>query len=114
MSKNNCKCTECQCQEKERQAFLDTFESAKPYDDWQEDGQTIRTFPKETEAHLLKWHEDEEDRIVIAANNTDWQFQFDNELPQQIPTESGIHIPKGKIHRLIKGNDDLTLYIRKL
>ena len=62
--------------------------------------------------HLYKWHADEEDRFVESLNENDWQFQFDNELPQEIQPGKIIHIPKGLIHRLIKGTSELSISIK--
>ena len=72
----------------------------------------IRTFPADTPEEELKWHWDEEDRIVEPVGETDWQFQFDNELPIKIYNE--IRIPAGVIHRVIKGSGDLVVKIQKL
>lgn len=70
----------------------------------------IRTFDTNYPDHLFKWHWDSEDRLIIPIEETDWQFQFDNELPQKI-TNKGIFIPKGVYHRLIKGSNKLQLKI---
>lgn len=72
----------------------------------------IRTFSADTPEEELKWHWDEEDRIVEPVGETDWQFQFDNELPIKIYRE--IRIPAGVIHRVIKGSGDLVVKIQKL
>ena len=45
---------------------------------------------------------------------TDWKFQFDNELPVELHPAREIHIPKGRIHRIIKGSGDLIVEIRML
>lgn len=71
----------------------------------------IRTFSCNIPEEELKWHWDEEDRIVKPLNKNDWQFQFDNELPMMIYTE--ICIPAGVIHRVIKGSGDLIVKITK-
>jgi hypothetical protein len=71
----------------------------------------IRRFPENTEAEELKWHWDEEDRIIHTMNETDWKIQLDNELPKSM--KSKICIPKGKWHRLIKGTGDLQLIVEK-
>ena len=42
---------------------------------------------------------------------TDWMFQFDNELPFQM--EGKFFIPMGVYHRVIKGSGDLKLKIKK-
>jgi len=70
----------------------------------------VRIFDPSYPEHLFKWHWDNEDRFIVPFNETDWKFQFDNELPQPITME-GIHIPKGVIHRLIKGTTVLRLNI---
>jgi hypothetical protein len=59
----------------------------------------------------LKWHWDEEDRTVEVIGKTDWEFQFDNELP--IKMDKPIFIPKGAMHRVIKGTKDLQVKITK-
>jgi hypothetical protein len=71
----------------------------------------IRIFSKDTDEYDLKWHWDEEDRIIQSLEETDWEFQFDNELP--IAFNKEIFIPKGTIHRIIKGSGDLKLRILK-
>lgn len=75
------------------------------------DNTYIRIFSKDIDEYDLKWHWDEEDRIVQCLEKTDWEFQFDNELP--ISFEKEIFIPKGVMHRIIKGNGDLKLRIIK-
>ena len=42
-----------------------------------------------------------------SCQKTDWQFQFDNELP--ISLNKKIFIPKGVMHRIIKGIGDLQI-----
>jgi hypothetical protein len=103
------------CRECDQEAFDKTFENHKPYINLQEDedGNIIRKFPADTEAHLLKWHSDESDRYVISLCDSDWQFQFDNELPIKLKANHPIHIDKDRIHRLIKGSGDLILHIKE-
>jgi hypothetical protein len=71
----------------------------------------IRTFSSSIDEMDLKWHWDEEDRLVEPLNENDWQFQFDNQLPEKI--YKPIHIPAGVIHRVIKGSTDLIVKITK-
>ena len=47
-------------------------------ENWISNNQSIRIFSSDLEDEELKWHFDEEDRIVISSNETDWKFQFDN------------------------------------
>jgi hypothetical protein len=71
----------------------------------------IRIFSKDIDEYELKWHWDEQDRIIESLEKTDWEFQFDNELP--ISFDQEIFIPKGVIHRIIKGSNDLKLRVIK-
>jgi hypothetical protein len=71
----------------------------------------IRTFSKDVESHELKWHRDEEDRIVTPLGRNDWMFQRDNQLPEPISGE--IRIARGEWHRVIKGTTDLVVKIEK-
>ena len=71
----------------------------------------IRNFKSNLNSEELKWHWDDEDRIIHPTDKTNWKFQFDNELPINI--DSKIKVPKGTWHRLIKGDGDLTLIIEK-
>ncbi len=59
----------------------------------------------------LLWHRDPEDRRVLAIEKTDWLIQLDNELP--ISLNSQVFIPKETYHRLIKGNGDLNIIVKK-
>jgi len=70
-----------------------------------------RAFSCDTDEMDLKWHWDEEDRTVTPIGETDWQFQFDNEIPFVINKQ--IFIPAGVIHRVIKGSGDLTIKVEK-
>lgn len=84
----------------------------RPYCEYSVDEKTyVRTFLSSVKDEELKWHWDEEDRTIEAIEKTDWEFQFDNELP--ISLNQKIFIPKGIIHRVIKGTRDLQLKIIK-
>lgn len=103
-------CQDCQ---KERQQFYDSFESDVPYTQIETTKNTVvRKFPSDTPEHLLKWHADEEDRIITVFEKTDWKFQFDNELPVDLKPNRLISISKNRIHRLIKGTGDLIVEIK--
>jgi hypothetical protein len=85
----------------------------KPYTEEIIDGHTkIRHFDPLAEDHLFKWHWDEEDRWIESINENDWQFQFDNELPQSLQPKKIIFIQAGQIHRIIKGHSNISIYIR--
>ena len=83
----------------------------RPYIEEPFDGYVVRTFTSDIDEEELKWHWDEENRTIEAIEPTDWEFQFDNELP--ISMNQSIHIPVGVIHRVIKGSGDLKLKIIK-
>lgn len=72
----------------------------------------IRRFDEETKTEELKWHWDEEKRIIYPLHETDWQIQLDNQLPRNIDSE--ITIQKGEWHRLIKGSGSLEVMIEKI
>lgn len=72
----------------------------------------IRKFLKDTQAEEMHWHRDYEDRIVEPIGETNWQVQFDNQLPKKL--EGKLFIPKGVYHRLIKGDGDLEIKLLKL
>lgn len=71
-----------------------------------------RSFNFDIDTDELKWHWDDEDRIIYPVHETDWMFQLDNRLPENI--NSAIKIPKGIWHRLIKGSNDLTIIVEKI
>lgn len=73
---------------------------------------SIRKFHQNTDSGEFVWHRDREDRIIEALYETDWMIQIDNELPKKI--EGKIKIPKGIYHRLIKGNGNLKIKVKKL
>ena len=72
----------------------------------------IRFFNQNTDEDEFVWHKDREDRYVVAMHKTDWQFQFDNNLPVSLD-DNKLFIPKEVYHRLIKGTGDLTLKIER-
>jgi len=83
-----------------------------PYSEYQESENIyIRIFESDTDEMELKWHWDEEDRLVESLEPTDWEFQFDNNLP--ISFNSPIFIPKDTMHRVIKGTGKLIVRIIK-
>lgn len=72
----------------------------------------LRHFSEKTNPDDLKWHYDEEDRKINVIGETDWKFQFDNKLPMNMDCD--IIIPKGIIHRIIKGSGDLQILIQTI
>ena len=80
-----------------------------PYSERRKDNLIVRTFSQDIDEEELVWHRDRQDRQVTVLEETDWQFQFDNELPQVL--KSTIFIPKNTYHRLIKGTGELNVHI---
>jgi hypothetical protein len=107
---SECKCTECKCGDDLKKVIEEIEDTTLPFiEEWLEPGISIRHFTPDHPDHLFKWHYDPEDRLVTPVGETDWQFQFDNELPFTIREE--IYIPSGVYHRIIKGKGQLSLKI---
>jgi hypothetical protein len=84
----------------------------KPYKDLEITNEhIIREFDENIDPIELKWHRDNENRIIEIVGKTDWKIQLENQLP--ISMNQPISIPKGEWHRVIKGNGKLTLKIIK-
>ena len=84
-----------------------------PYDERQVSENTkIRTFLETVEDSELKWHTDNEDRLIKPTHKTNWMVQLDNELPQKLSENHEILIPKGVYHRLIKGVGNLKIKVK--
>ena len=71
----------------------------------------IRHFSVDVSQDDLEWHWDEQDRYITPIDTTDWEIQFDNELPKNMNCTT--FIPKGIFHRLIKGSNDLYIKVIK-
>lgn len=74
----------------------------------------IRRFDNSYPGHLFKWHYDNENRIIIPLNNSDWHFQFDNQIPIKLIKDKPIKINTGIYHRLIKGKYTKNLNLKIL
>lgn len=70
---------------------------------------TYRKFRQDIDEEDLVWHRDRRDREVTVLEPTDWEFQLEDSIPQQL--KETIFIPKDTYHRLIKGTGDLDLRI---
>ena len=110
----SCKCKSCKCKEMTNEEVVRQMEDqTKPFtEEKYSDNTVLRHFDPTAPDHLYKWHADEEHRYIEALNENDWEFQFDNELPQSLEPGKIIHIPKGLIHRLIKGKSNLSISIK--
>ena len=77
------------------------------------DNSNIRTFTKDVDPMSLIWHEDQEDRTIEVIEGNGWKFQFDEELPFELTENISFDIPRGYLHRIIKGSENLTIKIIK-
>ena len=109
-----CGCNNCKCGKNTTEQLIEQIEDqTKPFTEEVYSHNTIlRHFDPTAPDHLFKWHADDEDRWVESLNENDWQFQFDNELPITLEPGKIIQIPKGIIHRLIKGSSPLSISIK--
>tara|TARA_R100001509_G_scaffold147742_1_gene105195 strand:- start:535 stop:1131 length:597 start_codon:yes stop_codon:yes gene_type:complete len=98
--------------EKSKEKTKRQTESFMPFEEKIENGYHIRTFSNETDNGELVWHRDKEDRIVESIGDTNWMIQLDNEIPK--PLTERTFIPKEVYHRVIKGDGDLKVRIKKL
>ena len=73
----------------------------------------LREFSANVDEMDLIWHTDREDRIVHVLEGNKWKFQFDEQLPFEMLDGIDIIIPKGIIHRIIKGNGPLKIKVYK-
>ena len=86
--------------------------TGKPYTDMIETEGTIsRLFSASVKPDDLKWHMDDEDRVITVLGKTNWRFQFEDQLP--VPLDKPIFIKRHQWHRLIKGDGPLMISIHK-
>jgi hypothetical protein len=83
-----------------------------PFEEIIESDKRIRIFKFDTVSHELKWHQDDDDRYVELIEETDWEFQFDDDLPIKFPKR--LIIPRMMWHRVIKGKGDLKISISRI
>ena len=113
MVDKDCKCKSCKCgKESFDEMIRNIDDNTKPFiETIISKGEIIREFTPGYPDHLYKWHADPEDRIVEVLEDSDWRFQYDNELPIPLITGVDIKIPKGIIHRIIPGKENLKIKI---
>ena len=83
----------------------------KQYQDYYDNGSTIRTFDSNVENEELVWHRDKKDREVTVLDGIGWKIQFEDKLPVDLKRGKLYNVKAMEYHRLIKGNKGLTLRI---
>lgn len=81
----------------------------RPYQELRTFDFIYRKFTEDIDEQELVWHRDKNDREVEILNPTDWQFQLEDSIPQQL--KDRVFIPKETYHRLIKGTGTLNVRI---
>lgn len=82
-----------------------------PFKEERKDDQIIRTFNENVNPLDLVWHKDDKDRVVTILENSEWKFQFEDELPIDLYEGRTININKTDWHRVIKGSGELKIKI---
>ena len=93
---------------------LDSSEEELPYDEEINESHRVRVFSESVDDEDLKWHRDREDRLIEVIDGSDWEIQFDNELPKKLTPGTQIIIPEGVYHRVIKGSSELKIKVHFL
>lgn len=81
----------------------------RPYQEVRAFDYIYRKFTHDVDDSELVWHRDRNDREVKVLESTDWEFQLEDSIPQQL--KDTIFIPKETYHRLIKGTGNLNVRI---
>jgi hypothetical protein len=76
-------------------------------------GKLIREFSSDTNSDELKWHRDENNRLIRVLNENDWLIQFEDDLPIELIEGEYLHIPEKMFHRVIKGKSNLVIEIEE-
>ena len=74
----------------------------------------IRKFSAELSSEELNWHMDKKDREVTVISGSNWMFQEENKLPLKLSSGDTFVIKKETWHRIIRGDDALSIYIKEL
>jgi hypothetical protein len=86
-------------------------QESRPYQELKTFDFLYRKFTQDIDEQELVWHRDISDREVKIIGETDWTFQLEDEIPQQL--KDTIFIPKSTYHRLIKGTGELNILIQE-
>jgi len=86
-------------------------QESRPYQELRTFDTIQRKFKQDIDELELVWHRDRKDRQVTIVGETDWMFQLEDQIPQQL--KNTIFIPKSTYHRLIKGTGELNILIQE-
>lgn len=78
------------------------------------DKTSVRVFSQLVDPEELKWHQDDETRIIKVKSGRDWFIQYDNHLPMPLREGKNYLVRRGEWHRIIKGSDDLIVEIKRI
>ena len=115
MVEKDCKCKSCKCKDMTMDEMISIIDDQTlPFTETiVSENEIIREFKEKYPDHLYKWHSDPEDRLIKVLEDSDWKFQYDNDIPTPLLTGIDIKIPKGTIHRIIPGKSQLKILIKK-
>lgn len=74
----------------------------------------VRVFSNELDNEELKWHFDDENRMIEPVECDGWKLQIDESLPFEIHVGQKYIIPVDVYHRIIKGNGPLKIKLWKM
>jgi hypothetical protein len=85
----------------------------KPYRDLEvTDRYIIREFGDNIDPIELMWHRDDEDRAIeVLECGEDWKFQYEDDLPINLESQTTIFILRHQWHRVWKGEGKLKIKI---
>lgn len=74
----------------------------------------IRIFTDKIDDTFFEWHRDKNDRVIKFIHvDSDWKFQYDDQLPMPVQLYQELFIEKARYHRLIKGKGKLIILIEE-
>ena len=76
MVNKDCKCKVCKCGKESFDEMVRKIDDyTKPFTETIiSDNEVIREFETGHPGHLYKWHSDDEDRLIIVLEDSDWRF----------------------------------------
>lgn len=78
------------------------------------DKTSVRVFSQLVDPEDLKWHQDDETRVIEVLEAGGWFIQYDNELPMPLREGKNYLVRRGEWHRVLKGTGDLKVKIERI